>query len=171
MCHPNKALYAMPTIYNHARGDGWILTSTAPVDEWEKTHGGHRVPIALYYTHDQRVEMHMGTNRNGSPLSTFYSQYLDIGAKLGPYEGTFVEVSVDYDDQPRAVRMQRHAPDIYQALGGARGFSETMAVRAAETFGSRWRGKHHPDDWQRIDGIGEGRASSIVDHGESVGVF
>jgi hypothetical protein len=149
-------------IYDHARGDGWILSSTASVDDWEQIRSGHKVPLALYYTAEQRVEMHNVRNTSRSPLSTFYDQYLDIGAQLGSYEGTRVEAYVDYADQPRAVRMQRHAPDIYEAAKGARGMSQTIALRAAEAFGSTWREKGR-DEWQeRVQMVGEGRADRIV---------
>jgi hypothetical protein len=150
------------SIYDHARGDGWILSTSAPLDEWEEIHNGHRVPVALYYTAEQRVEMHDVRNTSHSPLDTFYDQYLDIGAELGTYEGTRVEAGVDYADQPRAVRMQRHAPDIYEAAKHARGMSETIALRAAEEFGSTWREKGS-EEWQdRVQMVGEGRAHRIA---------
>lgn len=153
--------YPSTHIYDHARGEGWILTATADVDEWEKTSRGHIVPLVLYYTDEQTIETHEVRNENGSPLGTFMRQYLDIGAKLGSYPGASPEPYVEYSEQPRAVRMQRHASDIWRTLNGATGLSETMCVRAAEEFGSTWDEKT-ADDWQeRVKMVGEGRANAI----------
>jgi len=149
-------------IYNHARGEGWILTSPAPVDEWEKTDRGHIVPLVLYYTDEQRIETHDVRNEPHSGMDTFFTQYLDIGGKLGSYPGANPEANTEYAEQGRKVRMQRHAPDIYEAGKRARGMSETIALRAAEEFGSTWAEKD-ADEWQsRVQMVGEGRANRIA---------
>jgi hypothetical protein len=67
--------------------------------------------------------------------------------------------------------MQRHAYDLYDALAGARGLSESRAIIAAQTFGSTWDEKSEVSDWERVDGIGEGRASQIVAEGERIGLW
>lgn len=154
--------YPSTHVYDHARGDGWILTSTAPVDEWGRTERGHIVPLVLYYTDEQRIETHEVRNERHSGMDTFFTQYLDIGAQLGSYPGASPEANVEYADQGRKVRMQRHAPDIYEAAKRARGMSETIAVRAAEEFGSTWAEKD-ADEWQsRVKMVGEGRANRIA---------
>lgn len=117
----------------------------------------------MYYTDEQCIETHELRNQKRSPASTFINQYLDIGAKLGSYPGANPQVGVVYEAQPRAVRMQRHAPDIYHAAEGARGMSPTIALRAAETFGSMWRNKGALAWKERIDKVGTGRASRIVE--------
>lgn len=83
--------------------------------------------------------------------------------KIGEYEGSNPEPNTPFEDQPRAVRMQRHAVDIYERLGHVRGVSATICVRAAETFGSKWDEKD-ADAWQdRVQSVGEGRAQRIAD--------
>jgi hypothetical protein len=155
--------YPLTHIYDHARGDGWILTASAPTAEWERIPNGHRLELVLYYTDEQCIETHEVRNTKHSSASTFIDQYLDIGAKLGSYPGSSPQVGVDYEDQPRAVRMQRHATDIYQAAEEARGMSPTIALRAAEAFGSTWRDKRALAWEERVDKVGTGRASRIVE--------
>jgi len=152
----------MREIRDHARGDGWILTSTAPIDAWEKVHDGHIVPLTLYYTAEQRIEVHNVRNTKHSPLSRFANQYLDFGAKLGEYPGTSPKHDTEYSEQPRAIRMQRHAPDIYDALGHVRGVSEVICLRAAEEFGSTWAEKGEAEWFDRVKMVGEGRAERIA---------
>lgn len=148
------------TIYDAARGDGWVLTAYGGR---EHIDGGHRIEVILYFTGDQRVETERVRNtRHHHGVDVLLRQDLNIGAKLGPYEGARPEANVAYEDQPRAVRMQRHAHEIYEALGHARGMSPTIAVKAAETFGSTWAEKG-ADEWQdRISGVGAGRAERIA---------
>lgn len=154
------------TIYDHARGDGWILTAQGDLDPID---GGHRIEIVLYYTDEQKVITEEVKNtRHHHGVDGFFRQFLDIGAELGPYEGAKPEPNTDYADQPRAVRMQRHATDIYDVLGHVRGMSPTIAVRAAEEFGSTWAEKEQ-DDWHsRVKSVGEGRAGRFHEalHGE-----
>lgn len=149
------------TIYDNARGDGWILTASGKM---ESVDGGHEIEVILYYTDQQRVETYSVTSRaRSNGVDRLLRSNLDVGAKLGSYPGTKPEAWTDYEDQPRAVRMQRHATDIYDALGRARGLSETLAVRAAEEFGSKWSEKD-ADEWQeRVRMVGEGRAQRITD--------
>jgi hypothetical protein len=155
------ARYPSTHIYDYHRGDGWILAASANVDQWEEIYNGHCIPIALYYTDEQRVETHDIHNTKYTPTSAFFRQFMDIGAKLGSYPGASPEINTDYEDQPRAVRMQRHATDIYRTLGNAKGLSETMAVRAAEEFGAAWDEKT-ADDWaDRVKQCGDGTANSI----------
>lgn len=92
-------------------------------------------------------------------------------AKIGPYNGKSPKPNIAFEEQPRAVRMQRHAWDLYDTLGRARGLSESRAIVAAQTFGSTWRDKDSVSDWQRVDGIGAGRAEKIVAEGERVGLW
>jgi hypothetical protein len=147
------------TIYNHARGDGWILTAQG---EMTAIDNGHRIELVLYYTDDQTIETHEVRNtRHTHGVDSFLSGYLDIGGKLGSYPGASPEPNTEYSEQPRAVRMQRHATDIYATLGNATGLSETMAVRAAEEFGSTWREKRAEDWAKRVKQCGEGTANSI----------
>lgn len=147
------------TIYNHARGDGWILTAQ---DGMESIPNGHRITIVLYYTDEQRIETHEVRNtKHTHGVDSFLSGYLDIGGKLGSYPGAKPKAHTEYSEQPRAVRMQRHATDIYSAIGNAKGLSETMAVRAAEAFGSTWDEKD-ADAWaDRVKQCGPGTANSI----------
>lgn len=155
--------YSLTHIYDYARGDGWILTASAPTPEWDRLPNGHRLELAVYYTDEECVKTHALRNTKYSSATTFIDQYLDIGAKLGSYPGADPQTRVDYADQPRAVRMQRHAPDIYQAAKSARGMSPTIAVRAAETFGSTWRDKDALTWKERVDKVGTGRAGRIVE--------
>ena len=144
------------TIYDHARGDGWILTAQG---DSEMNDFDERVfQLVLYYTDEQRVETVETTD-----IDYYLRQYLDVGAQLGSYEAEHrPEADVRYDDQHRGVRMQRHAPDIMDEAGHARGLSPTIAVRAAEQFGSTWREKSK-DEWQdRVRTVGAGRAERIV---------
>lgn len=148
------------TIYDHARGDGWILTAQ---DGLEPISGGHRITLVLYYTDEKRIETHEVRNtKHTHGVDSFLCGYLDIGAKLGPYEGAKPEADTEYAEQPRAVRMQRHATDLYSALGHARGLSETLAVKAAEEFGSTWAEKGKQDWQERVRGVGDGRATRIT---------
>lgn len=147
------------TIYDHARGDGWILTAQDGIEEIPE---GHEITLVLYYTGEERIETHTVRNtRHTSGVDSFLSGYLDVGANLGPYAGTKPEGDTEFDDQPQSVRMQRHAHEIYDALGHARGFSETLAVKAAQEFGSTWDEKDAEEWEERIDGIGPTRAKSI----------
>lgn len=142
------------TIYDYARGDGWILTAQG---DHEDTPLGIEFEVVLYYTDKQRVRTECVRN-----IDTLLQQLLDVGAKLGPYEGASPEPYTEYDEQSRAVRMQRHATDIYEAAKGARGMSPTIAVRAAEKFGSTWAEKGAADWMDRVKGVGSGRAARIV---------
>lgn len=151
-----RSLY---TIYDYARGDGWILTANGGM---EKIEDGHRITVVLYYTDEQKVETHEVHNtQHTHGVDSFLRGYLDIGAELGSYEGANPEPNTDFEDQPRAVRMQRHATDIYRAVGNATGVSETMAVRAAEEFGSTWDEKRGEDWAERVHQCGEGTAEAI----------
>jgi hypothetical protein len=142
------------TIYRDPRGDGWVLThSSADVET-------HRAALTFYTvgTHENKVEtQNVPIRRVDATLRA------RCGAKLAAYEGTYPEPETRFEDQPRAVKRQQHAYDIYQALGHVRGLSETLCVRAAEEFGSTWADKS-ADDWEaRVRGIGAGRASNIAD--------
>lgn len=158
------------TIYRQRDGDGWILTA---MDGREQISGGHRFTLVFYYINGADAsEAEVVTDR---VRNTKHTHGVDralrsyCGAKLGAYEGKR-PVADDYAEQPRAVRMQRHAVDIYEALGNAKGLSETLCVRAAQEFGSTWREKDR-DDWQnRVKGVGEGRANSIVLEAERRGI-
>lgn len=132
----------------------------------EQVSGGHRFELVFYYINGADAsECEITTDKvinrkrvNG--VDRALRSY--CGAILAPYEGTKPDAGVPFEDQPRAVRMQRHAVDIYRTLGNAKGLSETLCVRAAQEFGSTWREKDR-DDWQnRVKGVGEGRANSIV---------
>lgn len=152
--------YSANTIYDYARGPGWILSTYG---DRERIEGGHRIEIVLYYT-EGGVETHEVSNVNGrSGVSRFFDQYLDIGAQLGSYEGSKPDARTRFSGQPQPVRMQRHAPDIYSRLGHVEGMSETIAVKAAETFGSKWSTKTDTDEWQRIQGVGSKRAWLFAD--------
>lgn len=159
------------TIYRNPNGDGWILTA---MGDHESVSGGHRFPLVFYYINGadasecEVVTDKVINRRNVNGVDRALRSY--CGAKLAPYEGTKPEADTRFEDQPRAVRMQRHAVDIYRTLGNARGLSETLCVRAAEEFGSTWREKDR-DDWQsRVQGVGEGRANSIVLEAERRGL-
>lgn len=156
---PRRKPRSANTIYNHARGDGWILTAQ---DGLESIPNGHRITLVLYYTDEQKIETHEVRNtKHTHGVDSFLSGYLDIGGKLGSYPGASPEANTDYADQPRAVRMQRHATDIYGTIGNATGLSETMAVRAAEEFGSKWDEKRAEDWADRVKQCGEGTANSV----------
>ena len=149
------------TIYNHVRGDGWILVGQGV---HEVTDDGIKITLVLYYTDEKYIETHEVLNsKHNHGVDSLLRCYLDIGAKLGPYEGARPEGNTNYHKQSRAVRMQRHATDIYDTLGHVRGLSETTAVRAAETFGSSWDSKTDPSSWiRRVDSVGEVRAKRIT---------
>lgn len=151
------------TIYDHARGAGWILAASARIREAdEDSLAAHKIDLVLYYTGDMNVETHgikLGPHSNG--VDGFLRGYLDIGTALGAYEGTHVKPNRVYGKQQKAVRRQRHAPDIFAALSSATGFSPTMAVRAAEAWGSQWTDKTSADDWTELRGIGEQRGHEI----------
>jgi hypothetical protein len=149
------------TIYDHARGDGWILTAYG---DKEKIPDGHRIELVLYYTDEERVETHTVRNtRHTHGVDSFFRGFLDIGAVLGYYESNQKpEPNTEFSEQPQGVRMQRHATDIYATLGEARGFSETMAVQAAEEFGSTWDEKGAEEWEERIPNVGATRSKAIA---------
>lgn len=140
--------------YDYARGDGWILTT---IDGREGFGRNDLADLVLYYTDEERIETHQTRN-----VDTTLSQLLDIGAQLGSYPGASPKADIEFSDQPRAVRMQRHATDIYRATKNARGMSPTIAIRAAEEFGSAWREKGAADWMDRVKMVGSGRAARIV---------
>lgn len=150
------------TAYNYARGDGWILVANDH-DQRAEVPGGHEHALVLYYADEQVVETHRVKNAHGRDgVDSFLRSFLDIGGKVGEYPGASPTADLVYEDQPRAVRMQRHATDIYRATEGARGMSPTIAIRAAETFGSKWAEKD-ADEWaDRVQYVGEGRAERIT---------
>jgi hypothetical protein len=156
------ARYPLTYAYDYARGDGWILTASEPLDDWEECPGGHRIEVALYFTDDERIETTTVTNAHGSPAGSSLRQNLDIGAKLCEYPGANAEAGVPFEDQPREVRMQRHAPDIYAAAEDARGMSHAIALRAASEFGATWAEKSAAEWESRVQMVGSGRASTIA---------
>lgn len=143
-------------IYRYRRGEGWIIVDVTTKDEPDYDI---RFTMTLYFIggDEPRVETYNARN----PI-TSVRQMLDIGGRIGNNEAkTKAKPSVEYAEQPRPVRMQRHAVDIYDALENTRGVSPTLALRAAEQFGSRWAEKKG-DEWQeRVQGIGKGRADRI----------
>lgn len=141
------------TIYEHPRMDGWVLTSTADTDV-----DRHRATVVSYFIGSEYAVV-----TDELPFSRIDGYLRQYGAIVGAYEGPRPEPNVASHDQPRAVRMQRHGYPLYQALGHARGLSPTLAVKAAETFGSTWDEKTEAADWERVDGIGSGRADSIAE--------
>lgn len=157
------------TIYNYARGDGWILTA---LDGYKTITNGHEYNLVLYYTDEPMVETHTVRNTtHHHGVDSFLSQYLDIGGTLGAYAGEKPAANVAFDGQPTLVQAQQHATDIYSALGNARGLSETMAVRAAEQFGDEWDQKT-ADDWKaHVKQCGAGTASNIEREAKRHGIL
>lgn len=154
--------YRARHIYEHTETDGWLLVGHGGVESIE---GGHRITLTFYDTEREHVATRVVTNMggNGNSVDRFLRHTKERGAKLGPYEGEQPETDTRFAEQPRAVRMQRHAPDIYDALGHVRGMSPAMALRAAEAFGSTWAEKTDAETWQeRVQSCGEGRSKRFA---------
>lgn len=142
--------------------DGWILSA---IGEMERISDGHVIEVVLYHI-ERDGDTHITTTK---VRNTSRSDGVDrlhrtrCGGKIGEYEGSNPEPNTRFEDQPRAVRMQRHAIDIYDRLGDVRGVSPTICVRAAETFGSTWAAKDAAAWQNRVRSVGAGRAERIAD--------
>jgi hypothetical protein len=149
--------------FNYARGDGWILTNQTNRQKSDHPHHPYEWDVVLYYIgggdlEDCHVETHEGITDPGR----FMGSYLDVGGKRGENVGERAEPNTPVREQPRAVRMKRHAVDIYDELGDVRGMSPTIALRAALTFGSKWGEKDNRAAWKGVDMVGEGRAKRFA---------
>lgn len=147
-------------VYNHARGDGWIVSTLGERRENERGVEPYVWEHVLYYIGSSDLEDCKVVTKEVSNPGRFLASYLDVGGRMGSYTPD-VEPNTDVRDQPRHVRMARHAVDIYTELGHVRGMSPNIAMRAAEHFGSRWD-ETSTDDWLDVQSVGDGRAARFA---------